>query len=250
MDIARVKQHAQVMLGALLIAGAVNVVLLLLIASLINCSQRPALPVPQLKPVDFVRIAKKAEPPKPAAPPEQAKVVEETPPPPPPKEKPKPKLKPRKAPEPKAAKPAPPKIDKVAAPKLDIPLNGSGAAIDSVPGLDSRLTAPPDKWDVKQKPAEGPKDIPLSSRLVAVSRVMPVYPWKAKSLRTEGWVKLEVVVDTGGNVARVTVLEDQPKGVFADAAIKAIGQWRFQPAYRDGQPVEQRAIQMLEFRLR
>ena len=86
--------------------------------------------------------------------------------------------------------------------------------------------------------------------MVALSRVMPVYPWRAKSLGIEGWVKIEVIVATDGSVKKVRVIDDQPDNMFGDAAIKAIKQWRFQPAFIDGQAVEQRAIQLMEFKLK
>ena len=137
----------------------------------------------------------------------------------------------------------------MAAPNLDIPLDGTGASFGSVAGKDTRLTAPPTKWDVEQKPAP-PKPGPINSRLVAVSRVMPVYPWKAKSLGIEGWVKVEVIVATDGTVKQVKVVADKPNGMFGEAATKAIKQWRFKPAFVAGEAVEQRAIQLMEFRLR
>jgi protein TonB len=142
------------------------------------------------------------------------------------------------------------KSSQVAAPKLDIPLQGTGSAMASVNGLDSRITAPPAKWDVEKKPVESETNVPVTRKLVAVSRVMPVYPWRAKSLGTEGWVKVEVIDGTDGTVSKVTVIDDQPKDIFAEAAVTALKQWRFEPAYVEGRLVAQRAIQVLEFQLK
>lgn len=236
-------QKAQVLAGTLAIAAVINLVLLLLIASLVNCKDERE-PLPQLRPVDFIRLPPKPKPPepKPEPPPPEEKIVEK------PVELPKPKEEIKPPPKPKIKKPVK-KHRKVAAPKLDIPLDGTGSAFESVAGKDSRLTAPPTKWDVKQEP-EPPKKGPVTRRLVAVSRVMPVYPWRAKAMGVEGWVKVEIIVDTEGSASRVTVVDDKPKGIFGEAAIKAIKQWRFKPAFIDGQAVEQRAVQLMEFRLR
>ncbi len=242
---SKLAQKANILAGTLALAAAINLVLLLLIASLINCDEEAQTPEPPLRPVEFIRVAQKPPEPKPLPPPEEKPVEKPVEPEEKPKEavKPPPKKEHKKAPK-KPVK----KINKVAAPKLDIPLDGTGASFGSVAGKDSRLTAPPTEWDVEKKP-EPPKE-PITRRLVAVSRVMPVYPWKAKSLGIEGWVKVEVIVATDGRVKRVNVIDDKPKDVFGGAAIKAIKQWRFEPAYVQGQAVEQRAIQVMEFKLR
>ena len=246
-------QKAQVLAGTLAIAVVVNLILLLLIASLLNCQDEPRKQIAQLRPVDFVRVTpKKPEPkpePEPATPPEN-NIVESNEPPVK-KEIHKPADKPVEAKKAKPEKKSAKKSAQVAAPKLDVPLDGTGSSFAGVVGLDSRLTAPPTQWDVTQKP-EPPKPAPkgpVNRRLVAVSRVMPTYPWKAKKMNIEGWVKLEVIVATDGSVRQATVIDEQPKDTFADAAIKSIKQWRFQPAFVAGQAVEQRAVQMLEFQL-
>lgn len=245
--ISRWRQKAQVIAGMLLLASVINLVLLLVIASLINCQERERIPMPQLRPIDFIRTLKKIEPAKPLLPPEPAKTITQSLPP-------LVKLRPISKPAViNKAKPKPAmesKITEVAAPKLDIPLQGTGSIMASVNGLDSRVTAPPAKWNVEKKPVESEADIPVTRKLLAVSRVMPVYPWRAKSLRTEGWVKVEVIVATDGTVSKVTVIDGQPKDVFAEAAVTALKQWRFQPAYVEGRVVSQRAIQVLEFQLK
>jgi len=231
-------ERAQITIGTLAIAGVINVILLLLIASLVNCRDVESEPMAQLRPIDFIKLPPKPKPKPP--PPEKKKIVEKPP-------EPEPKLE-HKPPPKKPVKKIARHPKKVAAPKLDIPLDGKGAAFENVAGKDSRITAPPTKWDIEQKPK--PSGPVLTSRLIAVSRVMPVYPWRAKAMGVEGWVKIEIIVDTQGSVSRVSVIEDSPKNMFGEAAINAIKQWRFKPAFIDGEPVEQRAIQTMEFRLR
>lgn len=231
-------QKAYVLAGTLAIAAAINLVLLLLIASLVSYKSE-RIPPPTLRPIDFIRLPPKPKPPEPKKePPKEEKIIEKKVEPPPKVEhKPPPKKPPKKVKR---------KTKKVAAPKLDIPLSGSGAALTSIAGQDSRVTAPPTKWDVE----EAPKIERINSRLVPVSRVMPTYPWRAKRMGVEGWVKLEVIVATDGSVSEINIIEGKPSGIFNEAASKAMRQWRFKPAFVNGQAVEQRAIQLMEFRLK
>lgn len=83
-------------------------------------------------------------------------------------------------------------------------------------------------------------------RLVAIQ---PSYPRSAAAAGIEGWVDVELVVSVQGTVREVTVLRAQPRQVFDDAAIGTLKRWRFEPAIVDGEPVEQRIVQRLEFRL-
>ncbi|MGR8931204.1 MAG: TonB family protein, partial [Gammaproteobacteria bacterium] len=245
MTASKWSQKTRLFAGTLALAGVINIVLLLLIASLVNCNDVEQIATPQLRPIDFIKMPTKPKPePKPEPPPPEEKIVEKAPEPEPKVDTKPPPQKPIK----QVAKKTPPKPQKVAAPKLDIPLDGGGSSFESVAGKDSRVTAPPTKWDVEQKPK--PQGPVLTRRLSAVSRVMPVYPWRAKAMGIEGWVKIELIVDTEGGVKQVTVIEDQPENMFAEAAVRAIKQWRFKPAYVDGQAVEQRAVQVMEFQLK
>ncbi|MFV0388937.1 MAG: TonB family protein [Pyrinomonadaceae bacterium] len=70
----------------------------------------------------------------------------------------------------------------------------------------------------------------------ATKRVSPVYPPQARSMRMSGVVKVQVVVDEEGNVARVENL-DGP-ALLKRAAQDAILKWQFTPFKRDGQPVK------------
>ncbi|MGY6277529.1 TonB family protein [Methylomonas sp. MgM2] len=243
-------QKAYVFFTMLIVAAVINLILLMLIASLINCDDTPREQLPTIRAIEFIRVAQKPPEPKPIEPPPEEKPIEQQAPEKPP-EQPKEVVKepPPKKPVKQAVKKPVKKTTTVAAPKLDIPLDGTGASFASVAGKDSRVTAPPTKWDVEQKP-EPPKPKPVNRRLIAVSRVMPVYPWRAKSLGIEGWVKVEIIVATDGTVKQVKVISDDPKDVFGEAAINSIKQWRFKPAFVEGQAVEQRAVQVMEFKLK
>ena len=59
-------------------------------------------------------------------------------------------------------------------------------------------------------------------------------------------VELAFIVDAGGRVSEVTILRGSDQA-FNESAIKAVKQWRFEPAQRAGKPVEARIKQTIEF---
>lgn len=248
-----------VMSGAIIAAMTINVGLLLLIGGLISERQRELAQTPNLQPVDFVRFRPtRKELPTPAV--EAKEMVTDKPA----AAKPKPAAENTttvgKKPAARTGKPAksPIKQPGVAAPRLDIPAHGDGVAFPGVPGTDERLTAPPGQWNVAKQPEpresaggdeHGKGTGYAKSRLVVLSRVLPDYPPRARSLGIQGWVQLEIIVNPSGKVSAAKVVDAKPKEVFEEAALAAIKQWRFQPAYKNGQAIEQRALQRVDFRL-
>ncbi|MCB9663017.1 MAG: energy transducer TonB [Alphaproteobacteria bacterium] len=81
------------------------------------------------------------------------------------------------------------------------------------------------------------------------ARVAPEFPTRARKDFITGYVTLSLLVGADGRVEDVRVLEAQPRGVFEEAAIAALRQWRFQPAMYQGRPVPVRARQTLRFEL-
>src|SRR5215212_1383299 len=73
-------------------------------------------------------------------------------------------------------------------------------------------------------------------QLKIVRRVDPFYPEEARKARTTGAVKLDVLIDTDGNVADVTVLQGVPDGL-TEAAVTAARQWKFEPVVMEGHAV-------------
>ena len=64
------------------------------------------------------------------------------------------------------------------------------------------------------------------------------YPEAARIERASGDVRLEVLVLKSGVVADVCVLDESIHGVgFGQAAIDAVSRYRFEPASKDGVPV-------------
>ncbi len=87
------------------------------------------------------------------------------------------------------------------------------------------------------------------SQLKLLKSVPPAYPTKAQASRIEGWVDVEFTVAESGNVKDVVVRASSTPGVFEDAAIKAVSQWRYQPVLREASPVSVRTQLRIRFSL-
>jgi len=88
-----------------------------------------------------------------------------------------------------------------------------------------------------------------AGQLTLLKTVQPVYPIKAQNKKVEGWVDLEFTVSETGKVQDVTVRATSVPGVFEDAAVKAVNQWRYRPNLRDAKPVPVRTQIRLRFTL-
>lgn len=76
----------------------------------------------------------------------------------------------------------------------------------------------------------------------------PEYPAKALAKRTQGTVTVAFTVQPDGSTANIHIVDSEPAGVFNQAAIAAVRQWRFHPATADGAPVASNVSQTLVFR--
>jgi TonB family protein len=70
-----------------------------------------------------------------------------------------------------------------------------------------------------------------------IHRVDAEYPEAARAANVKGIVIVEINVGTDGTVNKARVLRSFP--LLDDAAVAAVRQWRYDPARRHGQPVEQ-----------
>jgi protein TonB len=130
------------------------------------------------------------------------------------------------APEPEPARPAP-------APAQPPPTQVAAA------------TPPP-----AQTPPPAPAAPAAETREAQILRsVQPQYPPDAVRKRQEGWVELEFTVGADGKVSNVSVAKAQPTRIFDREAIRAMQQWTFRPALREGQAIESRRKQRMEFKL-
>jgi protein TonB len=88
-----------------------------------------------------------------------------------------------------------------------------------------------------------------AGQLTLLKAVQPAYPIKAQNNKVEGWVDLEFTVSETGKVQDVTVRATSVPGVFEDASVKAVNQWRYRPNLRDDKPVPARTQIRLRFTL-
>ncbi len=66
-----------------------------------------------------------------------------------------------------------------------------------------------------------------ANSLIALKKVNPRYPRRAKIKRQEGFVNLAFNINENGLVSDVKILDSNPKGVFEKNATKAIKRWKF-----------------------
>ena len=122
-------------------------------------------------------------------------------------------------------------------PNLDIPLQSSRFDSSLLTGLKAGAAA------IKGN------GIQFSNDIIPLVQVKPIYPMRAASRRIQGWAKVEFIITETGTVREPKVVESKPRRIFDRAAIKAILKWKFKPKVIEGRPVEQRATQILEFKL-
>jgi periplasmic protein TonB len=86
--------------------------------------------------------------------------------------------------------------------------------------------------------------------VVPLVRINPDYPPRALSRNIEGWVQVQFTITETGAVADAVVVDASPKGVFDDAAIKAILRWRYNPKVEGAVAVARKGVQtILRFQL-
>jgi protein TonB len=86
--------------------------------------------------------------------------------------------------------------------------------------------------------------------LIPASKVEPDYPEVARQARLDGRVILEAVVEPDGTVGEINVLRcTRPYVGFEESAIRAVKQWRYEPATQNGRPVAVYFTVLVEFQL-
>lgn len=90
----------------------------------------------------------------------------------------------------------------------------------------------------------------LDRDVLPLVRINPDYPPRAQSRGIQGWVLVQFTITPAGTVADAKVIDAQPKGMFDDAAVKAVSRWKYNPKVEGGVAVERRGIQVkLTFQL-
>jgi protein TonB len=88
-----------------------------------------------------------------------------------------------------------------------------------------------------------------SDKLTQVIFIAPMYPPVAARNKTEGWVKIEFIVNEFGSVSKAKVIASKPRSIFNSAALRAIYKSKFKPLIIDGTARAQTAVQVIEFKL-
>jgi protein TonB len=80
-----------------------------------------------------------------------------------------------------------------------------------------------------------------------VQRVDPIYPEEAERQHIEGTVKLHAIIGMDGAIRSVDVLSGPP--LLAQAATRAVQQWRYKQTSLGGRPIETEENVVVVFRL-
>lgn len=110
------------------------------------------------------------------------------------------------------------------------------APFSSVPSTPLPLTAPA-KMAASNPPALPDREPDYQARYL--NNPQPVYPAMATRMGWQGKVILSVEVLRDGRAGQVSVQRSSGHAVLDDAALQAVRSWRFVPARRDGQFVDQ-----------
>jgi protein TonB len=81
--------------------------------------------------------------------------------------------------------------------------------------------------------------------VIPLVRIAPDYPPRALSRGLEGWVQVQFTITPTGTVKDPVVVNAEPKGMFDDAALKAIARWRYNPKVEGGVAVERVGVQTI-----
>ena len=88
--------------------------------------------------------------------------------------------------------------------------------------------APADHGFLRPRPA--PVGIEAHSACASLKQlysINPIYPRAAMPVKQDGWVLLQYDVAAAGVPFNVVVLDSSPQGVFDQASIDALTQWRY-----------------------
>src|SRR5256884_7721104 len=69
-----------------------------------------------------------------------------------------------------------------------------------------------------------------------VNRVQPVYPPLARPTRISGTLRLPAIIGKDGAITSLEAMSGHP--LLQQAALDAVGQWRYQPTLLNGEPVD------------
>ncbi len=82
---------------------------------------------------------------------------------------------------------------------------------------------------------------------MAMFKMKPVYPYRARRLNINGKVSVKFLVDGNGYVSNIKVLKSAPPGIFDESVLKALPSWRFSPGKVRGHAVSTWVVTTIEF---
>jgi len=83
----------------------------------------------------------------------------------------------------------------------------------------------------------------------ATFRAPMLYPPRAKARGVKGYVVLSLLIGITGEIEQLSIIESFPVGVFDDAVLQGVSQWKFSPAMYQGKAVRAWARQRIRFDL-
>ena len=101
----------------------------------------------------------------------------------------------------------------------------------------------------RQRAATPRPAVPANRDAHVVNQTDPEYPAVALRSRIEGTVVVRADVDVDGNPANITVAKSSRDRDLDRAALRAVKDWKFEPAIRDGKPVASAVEVPVDFRI-
>ena len=150
--------------------------------------------------------------------------------------KPKPKPKPKRSP-----RPPPPAFTGLGTNLSGIDFGLPGYDMTDLNGLDSDLLGGANGVVMTDDTVDDPPQATFQAPMQ--------YPPRAKAKGQKGYVVLSLLIGVTGEIEQVTVVESFPEGLFDDAALQGVSQWKFAPAMYQGKAVRAWARQRIRFDL-
>jgi TonB family protein len=94
-----------------------------------------------------------------------------------------------------------------------------------------------------------PAEIVNAAGLEIEHYLPPEFPPAARERGLSGWVDVQFLVKSDGDVSDVSVTGAEPPGIFEQAAVDALKRWSYKPVQHDGHAVDQRARLRMSFAL-
>lgn len=146
-------------------------------------------------------------------------------------------------------KPPPPQRPQIPVPTESEDIPEDVTIMDTELDLDAPPPPPPPPPGANRQKEESPIFLAWEEPPEPTKRVQPEYPSMAVKAGVEGKVILNIVVDERGDVLEATVVTANPPGIFEDAAIAAMLQWKFKPAKQRDLPIKVRLAYPINFTL-